>query len=64
MLYTVSGEYDYILRVVAPGLAEIEEFIMHRLLRQKCVKFSQYDIRTQAEEEHDRTTVAVIRNSY
>lgn len=35
--YSVSGEFDYILRVIAPGIAEVEEFIMHRLLRQKGV---------------------------
>lgn len=35
--YSVSGEHDYILRVVASGIAEVEEFIMHRLLRQKGV---------------------------
>ena len=35
--YSVSGEHDYILRVVAAGIAEVEEFIMHRLLRQKGV---------------------------
>ena len=35
--YTVSGEHDYLLRVVAPGIAEVEEFLMHRLLRQRAV---------------------------
>lgn len=35
--YSVTGEHDYLLRVVAPGIAEVEEFLMHRLLRQKAV---------------------------
>lgn len=35
--YTVTGEHDYLLRVVAPGIAEVEEFLMQRLLRQKAV---------------------------
>lgn len=35
--YSVTGEHDYLLRVVAPGIVEVEEFLMHRLLRQKAV---------------------------
>jgi len=35
--YTVTGEYDYLLRVVAPGIAEVEEFLMDRLLRLSSV---------------------------
>jgi Lrp/AsnC family leucine-responsive transcriptional regulator len=35
--YSVTGEHDYLLRVVTPGIAEIEEFIMHRLLCQEAV---------------------------
>jgi DNA-binding Lrp family transcriptional regulator len=35
--YSVSGEYDYLIKVIAPGIAEVEEFLMHRLLREKAV---------------------------
>lgn len=35
--YSVTGEHDYLLRVVAPGIAEVEDFLMHRLLRQRAV---------------------------
>lgn len=35
--YSVTGEHDYLLRVVAPGIAEVEAFLMHRLLRVRAV---------------------------
>lgn len=35
--YSVTGEHDYLLRVVAPGIAAVEEFLMHRLLRLQAV---------------------------
>ena len=31
--YAVSGEADYMLRVMAPDLASLSEFMMHKLLR-------------------------------
>lgn len=35
--YSVSGEHDYLLQVIAPDIAAVEEFLMHRLLRQTAV---------------------------
>jgi len=35
--YSVTGQHDYLLRVVAPGIGEVEEFLMQRLLRQPAV---------------------------
>ncbi len=35
--YSVSGEHDYLLRVIAPDIAAVEGFLMHRLLRQAAV---------------------------
>lgn len=36
--YSVSGQYDYLIRVVARGMDELEEFLMHRLLKQSAVQ--------------------------
>ncbi len=35
--YSVTGQHDYLLRVVAPGIGAVEEFLMQRLLRQPAV---------------------------
>ena len=35
--YSVSGEHDYLLQVVAPDIAAVEDFLMHRLLRLNAV---------------------------
>ena len=35
--YSVSGEHDYLLRVIAPDIAAVEDFLMHRLLRVTAV---------------------------
>jgi DNA-binding Lrp family transcriptional regulator len=36
--YTVSGEYDYLIRVVAAGVKELEVFLMEKLLRIPAVR--------------------------
>ena len=36
--YTVSGEYDYLIRVVAAGVKELEVFLMEQLLRIPAVR--------------------------
>lgn len=36
--YSVSGQYDYLLRVVAVSVAALEEFLMQSLLRQPSVQ--------------------------
>jgi len=36
--YSVSGEYDYLMRVVAASVKDIEAFLMHDLLRVPAVR--------------------------
>ena len=52
--FAVTGEADYLLRIVAPNLAALSEFMLHRLLRVPGVRSVKSNIVLQ---EVKRTTV-------
>jgi Lrp/AsnC family leucine-responsive transcriptional regulator len=52
--FAVTGEADYLLRIVAPNLAALSEFMLHRLLRVPGVRSVKSSIVLQAIK---RTTV-------
>ena len=52
--FAVTGEADYLLRIVAPNLAALSEFMLHRLLRIPGVRSVKSNVVLQ---EIKRTTV-------